>query len=132
MDAVLMRWLPTLLALIVSSAHALPPITQAEALAYHASGACSIKEAGTGLRGDGQGWIVSPYPGRTQISYGSTSRIIDMNAGQPYHLAVPPGAEVQWCVPAKIAKHDRCGTVPPALLWPAKTVTPWLDSGRVK
>ena len=115
-----------------SSAFAIPPITQAEALAYHAGGACSMMEPGTGLRGDGKGWIVSPYPGPHLVDDGRSTQVIDMDAGRAYRISARPGAEVQWCVPAKIANHDRCGPVPPALLWPAKTVTPWLDSGRVK
>ena len=108
---------------MAGSAYAVPPITQAEALAYHASGACSMMEPGTGLRKDGQGWIVSPFPGPHRVIYGHSERVIDMDAGRAYRLAVtPPDAEVQWCVPGKIAGREPCGLVPQSLLWPAVTV----------
>lgn len=122
------------LALVLASFPALatPPVTQAEAVAYHTSGQCQMIEPGSGLRADGQGWIVSMFPGKHLVYAkggavstldGKVAMFFDMDAGRPYRIKVsPPDAPVFWCVPYAQRGRDRCGAVPAAFLYEAKTV----------
>jgi hypothetical protein len=115
-----------MLALLV--ALALAPVTQEEALAFHEKGLCSISEPGTGLRRpDGDGWIVSPLPGKhgLRVAGGTvTPALIDFAPGRAYRLRVlPAGAPVEWCPAFKPSGRDECGPVPSVLLWDAKKVT---------
>jgi hypothetical protein len=109
-------------------AWAAPPVTQEDALAFHKDGLCSIGQPGTGLhRKDGDGWIVSPLPGKHELRVegGNVSpAVIDMTPGWGYRIHVEPqGATVEWCPAFKPAGRDACGPVPSALLWDAKKAT---------
>ena len=120
------------LLLAAAPAFALPPVTQDEAVAFHTSGLCQMTEPGEGLRADGQGWILSMFPGKHLVyakgGYvadidGKAAVYLDMDAGKPYRIKVtPPGAEVFWCVPYAQRGRNRCGPVPAAFLYEAKTV----------
>jgi hypothetical protein len=122
-----MRWL---LLLACAPAWAIPPVTQEDALRFHEAGLCSIKEPGQGLtREDGDGWIVSPLPGKHRMFIVLADgryemRPIDFTPGSAYKIRVlPAGAPVEWC-PAHVPPgRDECGIVPKALLWDAKKVT---------
>jgi hypothetical protein len=118
------------LAFVSTSALAIPPVTQEDALRFHESGVCSIKYPGKGLtREDGDGWIASPLPGKHRMFIVLQDgryemRPIDFTPGEVYKINVlPKGATVEWC-PAHVPPgRDECGIVPKALLWDANKVT---------
>jgi hypothetical protein len=118
------------LALVCTAAGAVPPVTQEDALAFHASGLCSISTPGAGLtRADGDGWIVSPLPGKHRMFIVLADgryemRPIDFTPGEAYKIRVlPAGAPLEWC-PAHVPPgRAECGLVPRALLWDAKKAT---------
>jgi hypothetical protein len=111
---------------------ALPPVTDAEALEFHASGHCSMMDPGTGIqsRADGRGWILSSLPGKHRIyAIGGTVVLqaggdsLDMDVGRPYKITVTPAtAQVQWCPQFAPQGRDSCGPVPQSFLYPAVTV----------
>lgn len=122
-----MRWVAMASALLAAhlAAAAEPPVTQAEALAFHAGGRCSMMEPGHGLsRPDGRGWIVSSLPGEHVIRNGSTSTLLDMTPGRAYPIKAPGGV-VEWCPRFVPPGRTACGPVPPAFLYDAVTVQPW-------
>jgi hypothetical protein len=96
-----------------------PPVTQQEALAFHATGRCAMMEPGQGItRPDGRGWITSSLPGMHRIVYeGREIRVIDVTPGKPYPIVVLPGA--QWCPQFVPPGRDACGPIPKAFLWDA-------------
>ena len=126
-----MRAAALALLLACTTAHATPPVTQDEAVAFHTSGLCQMTEPGEGLK-DGRGWVLSMFPGRHLIYArggavstldGKVAMFFDMDAGRPYQIKVsPPDAPVYWCVPYVQKGRDRCGAVPTAFLYEAKTV----------
>ena len=121
-----MRALPLILLLCISAHAGMPPITSEEALAFHKTGACRKMgvEPGTGLRSDGEGWVMSSLPGRHVFTVGAFTQVLDMTPSVPVRLRGVPRGEATWCIDAKIAGRDTCGPVPRELLWPAVTVQP--------
>ena len=114
-----------LLSLGAVSAWALPPVTQAEAVAFHSGGVCQMMAPGQGItRRDGDGWIVSSLPGRHRILVdGKPLRQIEMTPGQPYPIHVAPaGGRVEWCPQYVPPGRDACGPVPKAFLYNAVKV----------
>ena len=121
-----------LLALLAGPALALPPVTQQEAIEFHEKGLCQMEAPGKGLtRADGDGWIVSPFPGLNRIYDANGSKVsvnkqawglVDMTPGLAALIHVSPGAQVWWCPQYHIAGRDDCGPVPPAFLYDARKV----------
>lgn len=106
--------LPLILALLA-------PVTQAEALAFHASGRCQMMEPGQGItRPDGRGWITSMLPGPHRL-VNATPANIDFTPGRAVKVIVT--GPVEWCPAFKPADRDECGPVPPAFLYDAKLAT---------
>jgi hypothetical protein len=101
---------------------ALAPITQEEALQYHASGRCAMVEPGHGItRPDGRGWITSSLPGKHVIKTGHMSLVLDIIPGKAYRI-VAPGGELEWCPEFVPPGRAACGPVPSAFLWDAITI----------
>ena len=100
----------------------LAPVTQEEALDFHAKGRCEMSSPGTGLtRPDGKGYIVSSLPGPHLIVAGGKAYTLDMTPGKAYPIKAP-GGNVAWCPKFVPSGREDCGQVPPAFLFNSVTV----------
>jgi len=95
----------------------LAPVTEEEAIVFHAQGRCVMAAPGNGLTGK-RGWIGAYYPGRLKITgakFDGGKDTVDAVPGRVYFIEVD--GPVSWCPQFVMPGREACGPVPKAFLY---------------
>ena len=103
--------------ILLAFALSLPPVTEEEAIQFHAQGRCVMTAPGKGLTGK-RGWIGAYYPGRLKITgatFDGGNDAVDAVPGRVYYIEAT--GPVSWCPQFIIPGREACGAVPKAFLY---------------